>query len=333
MRRGFRTEAPIPPGDVGGCDQHPAARAWAALGASGRSPSRIEKLTAPGGRRTWKSSCYRLIGAVDSGGAVVAKNACTSRLLIERAIYLDILPLLPITTLRCYGCVENDEDGSCWLFLEDAGDLCYDDTRAPDRALAADWLAEMHTATSALSLQSVLPDRGPHYYLEVLHEARLKLLEASHDPRLGESRPLLTALGRHCDALEAVWGDIEGLCGRLRKSLVHGDFTAKNVRVRGNGSSQVLCVMDWDVAGWGPPASDIAALSLGRYRSRITGRWPEIDLVTLREAGRVGRIFRLLLWVDATSTALASRSTERALRKLEHYEHALAAERRELGCS
>jgi hypothetical protein len=174
----------------GVCDEHPAARAWAALRASGRSPRRIEKLTAPRGRRTWKSSCYRLIGAAADGRPVVAKSARRSRLMIERSIYVDILPLLPITTLRCYGSVENHEDDTCWLFLEDAGDLCYDDTRAPHRALAADWLAEMHTATSALSLQGILPDRGPHHYLEVLHGARLKLLAAGRDARLGESRRL-----------------------------------------------------------------------------------------------------------------------------------------------
>jgi hypothetical protein len=306
-----------------GTEQHPAARAWAALGGHRLCPQRIEKLTTLSGRPTWKSDCYRLVGAWTDGGSVIAKKAKRPGILVERTVYRDVLSKLPMRTLHFYGFVENDDDDCCWLFLEDAGGEEYDDTLAAHRALAADWLGAVHTATCGPDLSDRLPDRGPAYYLDKLHAARRNVVKGSRDPRLSGAA-VLKALARHCDALEASWSEVEAYCRALPSSLVHGDFTAKNVRVRREATGHVLYVMDWDVAGWGVPASDIAALDPHAYRSRIARKWRPLDLEALSTLACIGRVFRYLLWIEATSTALATVWTERPLRKLRIYEQGLA---------
>jgi hypothetical protein len=309
---------------------HPAARAWATLGAWARPPHRIDKLTTLRGRPIWKSTCYRLVGAGPEGDSIVAKRAPTSSLRTEHIIHSDILSRLPIRTLRFYGYVESHGDASSWLFLEDAGGIEYDDTRASHRNLAAQWLGTVHAATSVLGLDGVLPDRGPHYYLKKLAVARCRLLESRRDDRMKQEQ-CLPALASRFDALQRAWGRIDMFCRALSKTLVHGDFTAKNVRVRQDGDAEVLFVMDWDVAGWAVPASDLAALDLAAYASLQTQSPLPTDQHTLSALAGIGRIFRLILWIEATSSALTSEWIERPLAKLRTYEELVARETTVLG--
>lgn len=302
-------------------EQHPAARAWAALPGDGREPKGVERLTTLRGRRTWKSKCYRLIDAGADGCSVIAKRASKPGILTERTIYREVLSHLPMRTLHFYGFVEFADD-DCWLFLEDAGGVEFDDAQATHRALAADWLAAVHTATCSPDLRSLVPERGPAFYLDRLRATRHNIMKGVPDLQ-SSAAELLKALGQHCDTLEGCWARLESYCDGLPSSLVHGDFTGKNVRVRSEGTDEVLYVMDWDVAGWGVPASDVAAVDLYAYRSHIAEKWPELDLEVLPNLACLGRVFRFLLWIEATSTALATEWTERPLRKLETYEQEL----------
>jgi hypothetical protein len=310
--------------------EHPAARAWATLAAASRTPRRIEKLTTLRGRPTWKSTCYRLVGAGPDGEAVVAKRASTSSLQIERMIYSDILSTIPIRTLHFYGYVESHRDDLSWLFLEDAGGIEYDDDRKSHRQLAAEWLGTMHASTSLLGLEGVLPDRGPRYYLDRFKVARCRVLEAGRDPRMRGER-CLKLLASAFDGLEKNWDNIDAFCRALPNSLVHGDFTSKNVRVRREEDAEVLCVMDWDIAGWGAPASDAAALDLSAYASLLVESPLPADLETLVPLARIGRIFRLILWIEATSSALRADRIERPWTKLRTYEQMLSRETTVMG--
>lgn len=66
-----------------------------------------------------------------------------------------------------------------------------------------------------------------------------------------------TVAGRHPE----VEGEIRAEIERLRTSratLVHGDFSPKNVLVDRSGSRPTIWVLDFEVAHWGDPAFDVA---------------------------------------------------------------------------
>ena len=100
--------------------QQPAARAWRRVAPEFRKPARITIL-----KETRHSAVYRLHAAGPEGRSVVAKRCKPSAAAMERAIYEDILPTLPVPALRFYGLLQEDgesaDDQRCWLFIEDAG--------------------------------------------------------------------------------------------------------------------------------------------------------------------------------------------------------------------
>src|SRR5207249_2967323 len=97
-------------------EDHPAARAWQEPQPGRGEPASVETL-----KEAKKSAVYRLNGVWPGGAAIIAKRCVARTAAIERAIYEDILPHLPITALRYYGWTQHDGE-FCWLFLEDAGE-------------------------------------------------------------------------------------------------------------------------------------------------------------------------------------------------------------------
>src|SRR5438477_12942104 len=102
--------------------EHPATLAWRQFAPRYRQPGQISILKNRGHSRV-----YRLEAAGPGGAAVVAKQCEPVTAAIERAIYAEILPTLPVTSLRLYGWLSEgwlSEDGDrandapCWLFLE-----------------------------------------------------------------------------------------------------------------------------------------------------------------------------------------------------------------------
>ncbi|MFM2295465.1 MAG: hypothetical protein RLZZ350_1878, partial [Verrucomicrobiota bacterium] len=51
----------------------------------------------------------------------------------------------------------------------------------------------------------------------------------------------------------------------LPTTFIHGEFYASNVIVRDDTSAQRICAIDWEVAGIGPGALDLAALTAGEW--------------------------------------------------------------------
>jgi ATP-binding cassette subfamily B protein len=298
---------------------HPAVRAWSRLGA-GAEPQALTVLK--GSKKKRKSEIYRLEGCGPDGASVIAKRCKRSTAAVESTIYEDVLPVLPIASLRYYGMVDEGEE-RCWIFVEDAGDERYSPLVPEHRRLAARWLATLHDAAPEIPEAARLPDRGPGHYLAHLESGRDGLLQQVCDRSAHEEEVrLLTALVSQLDALESRWSDVTAFCNTLPRTIVHGDLSRSNVRVRANGRGMELVVFDWEKAGWGVPAPDLARLRpderLPAARFRDSGEFPgfcidpcldtygsvlrngsaHLSSETLEHTATVGNVFRCLATVD-----------------------------------
>jgi len=100
---------------------------------------------------------------------------------------------------------------------------------------------------------------------------------------------------------ETLWSEIEEICGVMPRTLVHGDFVAKNVRVRNGRGGLSLLVFDWGYAGWGVPGTDLAQLGkhvvnpdLGVYCSVMKRAEPHLSLAQIEAVAACGSLFRLV---------------------------------------
>ena len=84
------------------------------------------------------------------------------------------------------------------------------------------------------------------------------------------------------------------LCARAPRSVVHGDFVTRNLRVRSADHEHRLLAVDWETAGWGCPVSDLAQspdpdsrswarVDMDEYWSVVRGRWNDVDHATVLE--------------------------------------------------
>jgi ABC-type multidrug transport system fused ATPase/permease subunit len=139
---------------------HPAVRAWHKLEGDRARPHAIQVLkedrhdvrcdlyeVPPQG--TGRSAVYRLLGVGPAGESVVAKQGESGA--TERVIYETVLPHLPISTLRYYGSVADNDTASYWLFMEDGGDENYSPETPEHRAIAGQWLGAMNQAARRLT--------------------------------------------------------------------------------------------------------------------------------------------------------------------------------------
>jgi aminoglycoside phosphotransferase (APT) family kinase protein len=177
------------------------------------------------------------------------------------------------------------------------------------RALAARWLAAVHNAGQHLGWETRLPDRGPRYYLQLLQSCRAKVREHftnAHLPSGGAA--VLQTVAEQCDVLEAHWNELEEICYGMPRTLVHGDFVNKNVRVRRSAQGPELLVFDWEFAGWGVPSTDLAqetgrtiSPDLGVYRSCLDGWRMMEDGGRIQRLAEYGRFFRLVdtMWWES----------------------------------
>ena len=283
---------------------HPAVDAWRRVQPGRPEPENVETV-----KQKVKSAVYRLDGVGLDGSPVVAKLGRRDGLLIERALYLDVLSRLPVPTLRYYGFLEHGQ-GMCWLFLEHANGRAYSPRDAADRMLAGRWLAKVHIAGAELDAD--LPDRGPRHYIAHLRSARDTIARNLSHPELSAlDQATLKATVAQCDLLEARWGEVERAC-EGRRTLVHGDFAAKNARVRRGRAGPELLVFDWEFAGSGVPAVDLAQATrrylirpdLTAYWSVVRSFWVDLEFADLRRLAVVGAIFRWLAAISWKSQSL-----------------------------
>jgi hypothetical protein len=191
-----------------------------------------------------------------------------------------------------------------------------------------EWLARLHGGAAPVSAEASLSDRGPDHYLGLLPTARTGLTAAhavatqsGHDCRL--KHPVVSALDRR----ESRWERVSAACKAWPRTLVHADFTRKHVRLRQRDIGVQVLALDWETAGWGPPAADLAGVPWGLSRDRVPSQapaagesdtqwygpvsldvyasviasfWPGVGRSEVERLSRVGSIFRV---IDATCWA------------------------------
>jgi hypothetical protein len=302
-------------------DEHPAVRFWQALRPERATPEAIVILKERRRKEKAKSAVYRLEGVGPEGTSVIAKRCRQATAAIERTIYEDILPHLPVPTLGYFGYVEEPNSEYCWLFLEDAGGEVYLPHDVEHRTAAAQWLGLMHISAAGVAAASCLPDRGPAHYMDHLEFAQDTILQNLHNPMLADGD--LQVLGSVVSLLDIVksrWTEVERFCSRIPRTLVHCDFVAKNVRIRNGSSKAVLLPLDWEKAGWGVPADDIQELDIPTYWSIIRNDWTDVDLQDIQQLADFGKIFRCLASISWDSGRLDSQWVERAMWRMRSYE-------------
>jgi hypothetical protein len=271
-----------------GLAEHPATRAWETVRASRQVPERILVL-----KSERKTAVYRLEGGGVGGSPVIAKRCRRSTAVVERTVYEEILPRLPIVTAGYYGFLEDDDPGYAWLFVEDLGPDSFSPEDPGHRRLAGQWIGTMHASAADLERAARLPDRGPSHYLAHLRRARRHLLEGHDNPVLGEDdRRSLRRLVSRLDDVEAGWDRVIRACRDIPRTLAHGDLDRRNMRVRGNGAGKSLLTFDWETAGWGVPAVDLLCTDLDAYCDAVRDRWPGTDRPTARHWVAVGNLLR-----------------------------------------
>jgi hypothetical protein len=283
-----------------------------------------------------KSGIYRLEGAGELGTPVIAKRCLRGSALIERHVYERLLPAIGLPSLTFFGSADDAEHEYCWLFLEDAGEVKLTEH---DRALAAHWVARLHTSAAALAGELSLPDRGERHYHEQLRAALADLERSVAIARLSaDCRAMLEGLRRRLDQVDARWESLCQPCAALPRTLVHGDFSRKNCRVRTTAAGPTIIALDWETAGWGPPAADLAGWSrpsrkapnawrgtvaIDVYASAVGASWPGVTLHDVEQQSLVGTIFRVIAATHWASETLQAGGTLAGLYKLAPLEGAL----------
>ena len=281
---------------------HPAVRAWRELG-----PDRLDPVRVLPGRKHRASlqslPLYRLEGVGDEGRPVIAKWCSAEGGRAERVMYEDVLPEIPLDAPRYYGSVD-DASGGFWLFLNFVEGEKYLRLDPLHRALAARWLALLHTSPVSAAVRARLPDEGPARRLVNLREARDRILRNRANLALdADEVGFLERLVARLDELEGIWGRLEEACKGLPPAIVHGDFKGKNLRIRSGRDGPALVAFDWGESAFGVPAVDLAQSSvpasalcalpdLETYESVVRSRNPQVERGTIQRVAQCGTIFR-----------------------------------------
>jgi ATP-binding cassette subfamily B protein len=305
-----------------GLEDHPAVKAWSRLGAAGQ-PRALTVLKDSKWKR--KSAAFRLEGCGPDGTSVIAKRCKPSGAELESRVYTDVLPHLPIPTLSYHGMIEDGGEWR-WIFVEDAGGERYSPLDPEHRRLAARWLAALHGSAAEIPEARRLPDRGPDHYLRHLRSARDAVIRQLGD-RAAEREEvrLLATLLVQLEVLDSRWDEVGAFCETLPRTFVHGDLSRSNLRVRAGAAGMDIVAFDWEKAGWGVPAPDVARLGprnrLPAARFRESGEFPGFcldpcletygsalgngsahrDRETLELMATVGNLFRCIATIDWTS--------------------------------
>ncbi len=314
---------------------HSAVKAWAALQPERAAPDGIEIL-----KLKKKSAVYRLVGVGPDRSSVIAKRCRKATATLERTIYENVLPRLPLPSLRYFGHLEEPGGEFCWLFLESANGTAYAVHEGAHRALAASWLGAIQTAALTADLESRLPVHDADYYLGLLRSTRETLRQHLVNKELhADDLRRLETLAAQFDAIEAHWHELGEKCDGLPPTLVHGDFVTKNVRVHADATGLVLMVFDWEYAGWGVPATDLSQFiggtvspDLDVYGTAVSGPLRALAGRNARRLAECGKFFRLiddLSWAASLLTFRSYLFLEKPMSYLKSYEPRMARALRE----
>lgn len=272
-----------------------------------------------------KSSVFRFAGAGPDGQTVVAKLCHNSTAHVEQTVYEEILPRVPYRTLGFFGAQPMPGTDRTWLFTEDAEGVPYSKSDPVHRSLAAEWLATLHGTTQDLEDRVSLPGRGAEYYRGLLEKAKAALQNAWEAPPPGrEPRGILENL---LEATLAVDKNLSGLdeeCADLPNVFTHNGFYGKNAQVAERNGERVVLAFDWESAGWGLPALDIAREDVAAYGNALRRFFPDIEDGRLKRISLLGKTFWVLKAVEGEKTLLSLPWSEKFSGKLAAYRDQLA---------
>jgi hypothetical protein len=193
-------------------------------------------------------------------------------------------------------------------------------------------LAGLHTSAAALAGTVSLPERGPAHYLEQVRVARANIEQTGVLVVLSaEHRALLDELRRLLDRVHACWDAICGPCAAVPRTLVHGDLARKNCRLRATPAGLTVVAVDWETAGWGPPAADLSdwaryprktpggwggTVPLDIYAAAVAFAWPDVTPPQVKQQSRIGSVFRLVAATRWASELLGADSVLVGVAKL-----------------
>lgn len=184
----------------------------------------------------------------------------------EVCAYEELLPRGPEGPPRLLGTAA--EDGRSWLFLEWVeGRPLFEVGERELWEQAAAWLGRFHAAFAGDRAGTELPcplvERDADFYRSWMARARGFGVGES-----GERRAALDRLSERHDRLA------EELLA-MPPTLLHGEYYASNVLIAAGEGGVRVAPLDWELAGPGPGALDLAALVSG---------WPAADREAMRLA-------------------------------------------------
>jgi len=315
----------------GQLESQPALMAWKQLLSQGWKVVAIDRLTP---RKQKSCPVFRLRGP--QGETVIAKRCRKEGARIERMIYQEVLPRVPLPRLEFRGLLEEPVGEFCWLFLEDAASEPYSPKLRHHRALAGRWLGEVQVASFSFNLQDRLPGREPGHYFRSLRGSKVILVDhlGHNTAMVTEDAEVFHKAVALLETAETHWSQIEETCGVMPRTLVHGDFAAKNVLVRDGSPSPALLVFDWEFAGWGVPGIDLAQLDeravspdLDVYGSVLQRAQLHLTSGEIQAVAACGNLFRLVEEVRWATSFLKFDSREyliKTVEELRFYEPLLA---------
>lgn len=299
---------------------HPAVQAWQRLGPDHAVPHRVTPAKVKPNRMRPRT-VYRLEGVGAHGSAIIAKRCKRRDGVIERAVYGEIFPRVPLTGPQYYGAVESPsadpEQDVCWIFIGEITGEQYDRLQPEHRAAAARWLGILHSAARAAPGLAVLPDAGPGRYRAQMRGARDVIREHLHNPALtADDLTFLEGLLARFDDLDEHWDRLDGACAGLPPTLVHGDFNGKNLRVQASAAGLQILAFDWEDCGRSVPTTDLAQVvatassiaadpDLAIYGSVLRQHGLDCDQQDVERLATCGGVFRALAVIEWDSHHLA----------------------------
>ena len=124
---------------------------------------------------------------------------------------------------------------------------------------------------------------------------------------------------------------MDDVCRGVPPTLVHGDFNGRNMRLRSVGEEPTITVFDWEDAGWGVPAVDLAqqlTVSSGQLSANpdIPTYWsagrehrPELSSEGCWRLAYCGTVFRTLSAMSWIADDLANDWAHASLRDMRLY--------------
>jgi hypothetical protein len=264
------------------------------------------------------SVVVKLEGALADGSPIVAKLAPRDAIAAETRLYTEVLRSLPIAVPEYYG-TASGEHGD-WLFLSYIDGEPYNSSLKEHRQFAGRYAGSLHYLSARDGLGRGLPRRDADFFGEQLDSAWSAIRSGISNSAVSpEGQSTLQAFLGQLQLLKDRWDRIERHLQSMPHAVVHGDFVSKNLTVRNHEGSQELVVMDWEMAGWGPIATDLGWLDLEAYRAALGTAWPELDKTALQDLSSCSRVFRTVSATCWEAPGLTSGYPEKSIHRVRMY--------------